>query len=98
MWGCTVAEAQRRCSGREFSEWKAYYQLERFPHERIEHQLAQLSMLFCNANRNPKRKGADFKLSDFIINYDRRAKFKTPEQIEAVMNQWLLQRNRKRGT
>ena len=27
-WGCTVAEAQRRCSAAEFAEWVAFYSLE----------------------------------------------------------------------
>ena len=30
LWGCTVAEAQRRCSVPEFVAWCAYYNMEPF--------------------------------------------------------------------
>lgn len=29
-WGCTVAEAQARCSSREFTEWMAFLSLDCF--------------------------------------------------------------------
>lgn len=42
LWGCTVAEAQERCTSREFGEWKAFYRLEPFGEERADWRIALL--------------------------------------------------------
>ena len=97
MWGCTVREAQSRCTAREFAEWKAYRRLECFPDERIEHQLAQLASLLANIHRD--RKKPPYKAAEFVIEYDRQPK--SPQQLEAEMMMWARQHNaiqkRKRG-
>jgi hypothetical protein len=70
-----VAEAQRRYTSHEFSEWLAFERV--FGpvtlHERMDILFARADWLFAEANRDRKKRGP-FKVHDFLIQWDRKPK------------------------
>lgn len=56
-----------RMSSQELTEWMAYEDIEPFAAERNDVELAMLTTLTANANRNPKKRSEPFKIVDFLL-------------------------------
>lgn len=63
LWGCTVREAQQRCSPSEFLEWKGYYLLEPWGEWRADLRSGIVACVVANAHA---RKGNSYRPSDFM--------------------------------
>lgn len=66
LWGCTVREAQKRCSSREFAEWMAYYRLEPWGEWRADYRNGLALSTYLNT-KLPK--GKRVKPDDFMPNF-----------------------------
>jgi hypothetical protein len=63
---CTVAEAQARCTEREFRTWIAYGQVESWGNERLENIIAEAAALICTILHRAHLQGSKtYKPSDF---------------------------------
>jgi len=65
--GSTVRELQARMTSREFTEWRAFYNLEPFGPERIDVAVGMHSAMVANMHR--KKGSTPFKLKDFLPRY-----------------------------
>lgn len=88
-WSCTVAEAKRRCTMREFVQWQAYYRLEPFGEERADLRNAIVACVIANAHRG---KGRSFRVRDFMPTFDRRPQ-QTPQEMETVFRAFAARHN-----
>ena len=61
------AEMLSRMSSHELTEWMAYEALEPFPAERNDQDIAMLTALIANTNRDPKKRSKPFELVDFLL-------------------------------
>ena len=62
----SVADCQRWISSKEFTDWLAYFELEPFGDDLLDHQMAQMQALIANINRDPK-KGRSYKPEEFAL-------------------------------
>lgn len=56
-----------RMSSRELTEWMIYESIEPFPAQRIDQEIAMITALTANANRDPKKQSKPFELVDFLL-------------------------------
>lgn len=61
------AEMLSRMSSRELTEWMAYESIEPFAAERNDQDIAMLTALIANTNRDPKKRSKPFELADFLL-------------------------------
>ena len=71
-------------SGREFSEWIAYAQLEPFGEERADLRMGILAALQANMNRDPKKTTKDYTPEDFMPKFDREERRSNGWNAEAL--------------
>jgi hypothetical protein len=63
LWHTTVDEAQRRCSARDFTEWRAFFALEPWGHEGEWQRSGAICATMANAWRGSR--GRTFEPEDF---------------------------------
>lgn len=61
-WGCTVAEAQARCSSREFAMWEAWERLSPYEPDRQDTRIAVMAANLMAA----MNKGTSYRVRDFM--------------------------------
>lgn len=61
------AELLSRMSSRELTEWMIYESIEPFPAQRIDQEIAMLTALTANTNRDPKKRSQPFEIADFLL-------------------------------
>lgn len=85
--GCTVKELLNRVNSEELSEWMAFNKIEPFGYERDDMRFAILTCVIANCNRSSKQR--PFKISDFMLKFDRldKPREQTDEEIEATLMQ-----------
>ena len=98
LWGCTVREAQERCTWREFIGWAAFYETDPWGHERSDLHAGIVASTIANAMR--QKRGRSFKPRDFMPNFGTRgmpAK-QSPQQLKASLKQFttILQSKNKK--
>lgn len=67
----TVSEMLSRMSSHELAEWMAFYELEPWGVETDMLGHAITSTVIANVNRNPDKRPAPYKASDFMPEFDR---------------------------
>lgn len=80
-----MAEAQSRCSYREFCEWIAFDKIEPFGAVRDDLRIAQLCALTANINRGKGTR--PFRVNDFMFDFtrDKKQKSQTAKQMQMTL-------------
>lgn len=77
--GCTVAELDRRISSHELTEWMAFERIEGpLGPRRSDFHAAQIVAAIAQSNA---KKGKRYKLSDFLLAWDRRKPHQSPQEM-----------------
>ena len=80
-----------RCNSRQYSEWRAYYEVEPWGEERADLRSAIIACTIANVNR---AKGKAFKPSDFMPEFNKPIKERqTQAEMIAVMTQFAAKHN-----
>lgn len=77
---CSLKECQQRVDSPEFSEWKAFYELEPFGPDRQDVGHAITATVIANAHRSSG--GRPFEVSDFIPRWEPKRPA-TPDELLA---------------
>jgi len=71
-------------SGKQFTEWMAYAELEPFGEERADLRMAILASLIANVNRDPKKKSSPYEVSDFMPKFEKKEPISKEDAIAAI--------------
>ena len=90
-----MREAQTRCSPAEFTEWKAFWNLDPWGEERADLRIGQLCAMIGNALR--RKGGRKFKVTDFYLSDRRGMRKQTPDQMLGVLEEFMAAQGARRG-
>lgn len=90
LWGCPVAEAQRRIDSREFAEWLAFWRIDPWGPQRADLRIATLAALVANAFRGGR--GRPVLPAAFMPFTDKPAPAPAPAGADTAAQQDLLAR------
>ena len=80
-----------RCNSRQYSEWRAYYEVEPWGEERADLRSAIIACTIANVHR---AKGRTFAPSDFMPEFNKPIKERqTQAEMIAVMTQFAAKHN-----
>lgn len=86
----SVARAQREMSSSEFTEWRAFYELEPFGDWRADLRVARLTQITAEVNRDSKKRPEPYEVRDFMWDPEpKKTKRQSHEYIASMCETWL---------